>query len=35
MKKILSAILFCAVATAATAQTLNNGITLPKIWPPQ
>lgn len=35
MKKILSAILFCAVATAATAQTLNNGITLPKVWPPQ
>lgn len=35
MKKIISAILFCAVATAATAQTLNNGITLPKIWPPQ
>ena len=35
MNKVLSSIVLCAVASMATAQTLNNGITLPKVWPPQ
>lgn len=35
MRTVFSTIMLCAVASMATAQTLNNGITLPKVWPPQ
>ena len=35
MKKILLTIAVCASAFSANAQTLDNGITLPSVWPPR
>lgn len=35
MKKLFSGILFLSLFSVASAQTLNNGIQLPKVWPPQ
>ena len=35
MKKVFSGILFFSLFSVASAQTLSNGIQLPKVWPPQ
>ena len=34
MKRLFFAIFMSSVAAYSTAQTLNNGITLPSVWPP-
>ena len=35
MKKKLLTIAACALTLGVNAQTLDNGITLPSVWPPR